>query len=174
MLYKKGERFLLMMNVFIPELDRYMWLEKQCFSYIENMLMFPFHDWILFRSFNTRELTNDTFWSKEVYKYQFWYIIIFEFLNFLVELSFNQAEKLRNYVLNIWLVFHETHVNCVQSSISVRKNWWDVCVGMWYGPHVSQCIRSKAFSDRWLFDTNESLLCLAKGHTLQGIDLLSL
>lgn len=39
------------------------------------------------------------------------------------------------------------------------------------GPQISICMRSKGRSDNLLFDTKGRLRCLAKGQTLQGVEL---
>lgn len=55
----------------------------------------------------------------------------------------------------------------VQSSIIVIKYIFPLWSCMWYGPQISQCIKSKGTLATWLVETKDSCFCLAKGHTEQ-------
>ena len=71
------------------------------------MLMFTFHDSILFWSLHTRELVKNSLFSKKISKGQLLGIIRPEAFNFGIKLSFNHIEKSGNYKLDIRLMFNQ-------------------------------------------------------------------
>lgn len=96
-----------MKNTISPKNHMNIWLEFQSSSYIKNMLMLSFYNSILLRSFNTRNLMNNTMTRIERREKKFSTISRPYNLDLSRKLSLNILRKRRNNVFNFIFGFHE-------------------------------------------------------------------